>query len=501
MYKWLITFIFISFQSINSGYAQVSIYTEEQIQNQNKFIQILQLKNQAKYDLALEGITTLVGKDPKNASFHFEQSRIHSILEDLENAVKSAEIAFDLDQNNHWFGEHLAVLYMDLERFEEAADTYAKIAELHPKNDEIHYKAAYCYLKANKASQALTVLNKLEKEIGIRSEISQKKFDIYSNIGKDKKAIAELEKLVKVYPSNTKFLYNLGSYLMQKGDKDKADIWFKKILVIDPEHQAAQMALKIDDSKAGSDISYLRSIKGVIMNRAVPLDNKIKELIPYVEKNAGLEDEALTAALLDLVNMLEKLHPAEAKVYAIKGDILFNAAKIKQANEAYIMSLGFNRAVFAVWSQVMHTSFMLADAEKLAAYSEQAIDFFPNQAISYYYHGKSYMLRQQFTSATSWFQEAQMIAGKSNPIRYDISNELAIAYIQIGNIKKASAQLVGIADDPIFRLHPGLLETAGDIEYYSDNIDGAIELWSLALKAGNQNPRLAEKIELKKIVK
>jgi tetratricopeptide (TPR) repeat protein len=310
-----------------------------------------------------------------------------------------------------------------------------------------------------------------------------------------------LEKLIEVHPENTQYMYNLASYLMQTGDKKKADEWFQKILVIEPDHKSAKLALQLNDSKAGSDVSYLYSIRGLIENRAIPLDNKILELIPYVEKNAGLEDAALDQILMELVNLLEQVHPAEAKVYALKGDILFNAGSYGQAKEAFVQSLNFNRSIYSVWANLMHCCFYLEDADQLAAYSEQAIDFFPNQPLSYYYFGKSHWMKGDQEKAVEWLKEALMISGRNNTLRYDIQNDLIQLYIQLNKQEEGQKILDRLRTDGVFSKHPVLLETAGDLAFSQGLSEEAIEWWTKSMNAGNQNPVLKEKIAQKKLIK
>jgi predicted Zn-dependent protease len=480
---------------------QVKFYSEQEVQNEQLLIEAIQLKNQAKFEEALEKTDQLIRLEPENSVAFFERSRIMVLMKNDVEAIRSANEAYSLESNNYWIADHLASLYIDNSNFENASEIYSSMASLNPRDEDVHYKAAYCYLKSGNTNKALGILNNLENQMGIKEEISQKKFDIYIGIEKPKKAIKELEKLINRYPENTQFIYNLASYLMQTGDKDKADEWFKKILDIDPEHKSAQLALQLNDSKAGSDISYLYSIRGLIENRSIPLDNKILELIPYVEKNANLQDEALDQILLELVRLLEKVHPAEAKVYALKGDILINTAAIDQAKEAYIQSLNFDRSVYSVWANLMYACFYLEDAEKLAAYAEQAIDFFPNQPLSYYYFGKSHWMRGQQDNAIKWMKEGLVISGRNNTIRYDIQNDLIQLYIQLNTLENAQKILDKLSQDPMFSKHPILLETAGDLAFSQGLTIEAIDWWTKALKAGNQSPLLKEKINQKKLIK
>lgn len=480
---------------------QLEIYSEQDIQNQQLLIETIQLKNQAKYEEALNKIDKLILQDPANSTAYFERSRLMVLIKNDVEATRAAVEAYTLESTNFWIADHLASLYVDGNQFEHASAIYDQMSKLNPGDEDIHYKAAYCYLKAGKSNKALQVLNALESNVGVRKEISQKKFDIYVGIEKPKKAIRELELLIDRYPENTQYMYNLASYLMQTGEKDYADIWFTKILEIDPKNKSAKLALQLNESKAGSDVSYLYSIRGLIENRSIPLDNKIMELIPYVEKNAALEDEALDQIMMDLVHLLEQVHPAEAKVYALKGDIYFNAGAYEEAKAAFLKSLNFDRSVYSVWANLMHSCYYVADAYSLATYSEQAIDFFPNQPLSYYYFGKAQWMNKKPEEAVQWMNEGLLITSRNNPLRFDIQNDLIQIFIQMDNPDEAQKILDRLIDEPIFLKHPNLLETAGDLAFNKGLSEEALDWWTKALQAGNQNPRLKEKIGQKQLIK
>lgn len=493
--------IFCLWISLSAVQGQVKVFSEQEVQNQQLLIEAVQLKQQAKYDEAYKKIDELIRLEPGNAAAYFELSRIQILSKNIPEASKAAEEAFAIEPDNYWYGDHLASLCVEGEKYGRAAEIYTQIGKYHPRDEEIHYKAAYCYLKAGDSGKALKILDELEDNMGIRESISQKKFDIYMGIDKPKKAVRELEKLIAEYPENTQYMYNLASYLMQNGEKGKADEWFRKILELDPDHTSSRLALQLNDSKAGSDVSYLYSIRGLIENRSIPLDNKILELIPYVEKNAGLQDEALDHILLELVQLLEQVNPAEAKVYALKGDLYFNMEDFEKAKEAYIQSLNFDRSVYAVWANLLHSIYFLGDAPQLAGYAEQAIDFFPNQPLSYYYFGKSYWMRGKQEKAIENMKEGLLISGKNNPLRYDIQNDLIQLNIQINNLNEAQRILDRLEKEELFQVHPILLETAGDLAFIQGKKEEAIQWWTRAEKAGNKNPLLKEKIGQKKLIK
>jgi hypothetical protein len=81
---------------------------------------------------------------------------------------------------------------------------------------------------------------------------------------------------------NIDYKYLAASYCKTKGMDDKALVYYKQILEIDPSDSRARLALAGTEKQNGDKVAYLQSISPIMSNPSLGIDVKIQELIPYV---------------------------------------------------------------------------------------------------------------------------------------------------------------------------------------------------------------------------
>ena len=298
-------------------------------------------------------------------------------------------------------------------------------------------KWAFYLVKAGEAAKAIKVYDQLEEKFGVNEDLSSKKYRLYLGLGNQKKAAEELERLVRSAPSNTDHKHMLASFYLQIGDEKKAEKIYNEILKIDPDDAYASIALAEKLKTGGDDVNFLRTLKVVYEKPDVSIDVKIKELIPYIHKLAETKDQQLAKIIIELAEILVQAHPTEAKAHAAFGDILYYSGDNETALEKYRKALEYNKYVFMVWEQVMYINMELSQFEELLKNSEQAIDYFPNQAKAYYFNGVAYGQLKKHVDAIGSLQQALIMSRKNPALRLDIYNHMAIEFYYLEKYDKS----------------------------------------------------------------
>ena len=140
---------------------------------------------------------------------------------------------------------------------------------------------------------------------------------------------------------------------MEINKPDKATEVYKAVLQMDPDNAQANLALSKSLNDSGADDQYLHSIQSILSNPQVPLDDKIKELIPHLDKQIQHPEAALGRALIDAGQGLNQAHPGEAKVQALLGDIYQTNGQDAQAISAYLSALELQPAIWSIWEQAL----------------------------------------------------------------------------------------------------------------------------------------------------
>lgn len=459
--------------------AQPGIYTEDEIQHQDLFLQAKTQFLLEKYDKAEELYKQALKKQPNNDAICYELSRVYAQLGDDDSLEKYIKKAVNISPTNQWYSRAYITFLESKERFKDAADVSDKLVTINPRDAATLQKHIELNVKATEYKNAYTTLDKLENVVGITEDISRQKFELLRLSGKSNDAVKELVKLVNSDPGNVRYLNNLASFYSEIGKDKDAKKTYQKILTLDPNDPAANMALSSKSASDNPDTYFLQSINALVAKDDITIDKKLQELIPFVTKIQTL-DETSKQALMSNLNTLQETHPNDAKSYAILGDAHMGLDDIEPAVENYKKAIKLTKKVFPVWEQLMYGLDRMKNYEELASVADDALTYYPNQPLVFYYYGKSYGARiepemskedkflrglddkQALNKRAEWYEEAMdsfeeglLMSARNESLKYQINIIAAQTALNYGDVKKANTfadSAVNIADgkkDPI----------------------------------------------------
>jgi len=483
------------------GYGQIVegiTYTEDEIAIQDKYVEAKKYALIGRFEKAEEILKKLYNDDRTNAAIAMELSKVYGYMDDPYNAFRYAKTAFDNAPGSEFVMLNYANICMEQEKFEDAIPPLKQLVALNKSSEAYTDQLATAYLQTNNADAALAAYNAVEKEIGITENVSRRKYEIYEILGKNDKALGELKKLSRAYPTEIRFMHNLASYYNKLGKEKEALEVYKKILELDINDATANMAITSASTGEGDDNNYLRSLTPVIENKSIQVDRKILELVPYVDQLNTEYDQELADALIMLADKITVIHPKEAKSHALYADILMAANRPKDAAKSYEKTLTLNDNVYQVWEGLMEAYTELKDHSNLLRVATDALDLFPNKASAYMYYGRVNTLTKNYDEAIDLLNEGLFVSGKDLYHKSNILAELARAHAAQGELDVAQENI-----DKALKMSDsknGLaLEINGDILYQNGDVEGALSNWKKAQKAGIRSNNLTEKIERKKL--
>lgn len=467
--------------------AQPGIYSEEEIQLEDKFLKGKTLFLLGKYDDAESIYREVFKKDVQNHTVAFELSRVYAKKKDKINFEKYIKKAIQLDDTNVWYNRAFARFLEKEERYDDALVYIDKILRQDPRNGTQLNKSAELATKALKYEKAILAYNKIQAITGVDEQLSRKKFELYALSGDKNKAIKELQTLSNAFPKNTRYLNNLASYYTEIGKKKDAKKTYQRVINLDPNDPTAMMALS-GKTENKTENGYLQSITGLVAKTDIPIDRKIKELLPYVSDIHQLEPNA-AESLLSNLDILESAHADDPKPYALHGDALMGLNRYEEAITKYRQSLKLTKKVFPVWEQLMYAQLAIEDYTELGNTADQALNYYPNQPICYYFLGQGLGLQIEetaskedlfmrgmteaewkksrkplYTESIDSFQEALLMSAKNKDLKYRISVAAAQIAFNYGDYKKASFYANKAEEQDLKIKNPQLESLLKDIE-------------------------------------
>ncbi|MBK9566511.1 MAG: hypothetical protein IPO37_15505 [Saprospiraceae bacterium] len=317
--------------------------------------------------------------------------------------------------------------------------------------------------------------------------------EILDASGKLNECIGTLKTITAKYPLEKKY-YVLIVKILHANDKiTESESYLKKILEIDPYDNDAKLGLLLLNKGKGTRDDYFASLMPLISNGDAPIDIKIKELMPYVQKHAVTADTILGNQLISVCDKLVIAHPDDAKSHAVYGDVLKNNGNYVAAIRQYEKTLSLNKKNYAVWEQLMFCQMFTQDFEALVATSSNAIDFFPNQAMSYYFASVALIAKNELKKAENTLAEASIIAA-GNP---DLDSRIMAATGQIYLLKKEFNKAKTYAEQAIQMSNGKSIEATelmGDIYIALEDGRNASIFYQKSYDLGNRSKLLLNKI-------
>jgi tetratricopeptide (TPR) repeat protein len=258
-------------------------------------------------------------------------------------------------------------------------------------------------------------------------------------LGDNKKAAEEYRKLAEAYPKTVRYRYQLADFYERLGDKVNARKTWEDVAQKFPDDPMARLALA-EQQSAGSDAQYLLSIRPLFEDPKVPIDSKVKELVPFLNKMAAGKDAALNQNMLELGALLEKTHPEEAKAWSISGDMLYLSNRNAEALERYRRCIKLNAGVFSVWDNSLSILLEQKKYTETEQMAEQALDAFPNQPKAYLHYAEAANALGHYDDAINQLNQAQLMTGNNSALKAEIFDLSGDAFLGKGDKAKAKDQ-------------------------------------------------------------
>lgn len=428
----------------------------------------------------------IVNEDVNNAAAYYELSRTLTAKGALQDALVYIRKAIRLEPDNEWYVLMEADIHEKITDLYSAMDIYDRLIQLRPDRSHYYENLIALCRKTGEHERLLDVLDKYEAITGINESITRTRFETLDALGKTNEALAAIHRLTEIYPNSIEYKFLAASYCKTKGLDDKANVYYRQVLEIDPSDSRARLALAGSEKQDGNDVAYLKSIHPIITNPALKIDVKLQELIPYVLELSEKKDVALGQALREVIDLLVATHPKEAKSFAIRADVLSILGKKEDAIQSYISSTRLSGNIYVVWEQLIKLLIETYEYDDVITQANLAIDIFPNQAYLYYAVGYASYKKKHFDEALDMLNQALIMTGKNIHQRISVYNVLGMVYDELGQADKSVE-----AFETALSINPKSAET---LSQYSlvlsrriEQSEKAIAMAEKVLSEGNQS--------------
>ena len=139
----------------------------------------------------------------------------------------------------------------------------------------------------------------------------------------------------------------------------------------------------------------------------------------------------------ELASIMVKVHPDEAKAFAVQGDVLFQERKYDQAQESYKKALAINDQVYQIWEQLLRIEVSRGEFQQAITDGNKALSIFPNQAALYLYTGIGYAQIRNHEKAVSLLKGALDLESEDKEVLLQIYSTLGDSFNALKRFKES----------------------------------------------------------------
>ena len=427
------------------------------------------------YDKALTHFKKAAEMNPASSGATFMIAKSYLAINDLSNATFYSEKASKLDEENKFYRKFLGEIYVKQKRFKDAALVYEKLADKFPRDVDNYLDLSNAYIAQEKYSDAIEVYNKIEKTIGMSEEITHQKQLIYLKQNRLEKAIEEGDKLIASEPTEPEYVVQQAQILIANQRYDQALKMLETSLKRNPDFAEAHILLAEIYRKKGDLDKTSQELQVAFSNKNLSSDVKFKILSSYMLMLEDDKNEKTTESLIGLTRELIKQAPNEAKAHVVLGDLLMKKGDFAGARDSYVKSTEFEKSIFEVWMAILEIDSRLNETDNLSKHSEEAIEYFPNQALFWYHNGVANFAKKDYDKAVSSLEEARNLAVDNKEMLKYVNALLGDAYNEVKKYSKSDD-----AYEAALKIDPNDEHVLNNYAYYlslrKDKLNRALEM-------------------------
>lgn len=412
---------------------------EKALQLQNEYLDGLQEKMIGNVEKAISKFKSVLSKDERNDAAAFQLAQIYLQKEDLTNAQEYIQKAMVLDPANKYYQLTGAQVMEKKNQYPQAAQIYEQLHKVQSLPLNYYERWAEALAVEELYEEAALAIHHLEQKVGLQEETSRKKYDYYVLAGKNNKALDELLRLVNSNPDHIPYLLMVATHYRNENKADKAEEYYQRILHLDPNHTQANLAMAQKNRSNGQNGgAYLQNLLPIIQNPQVGLEQKIKEISPFLEKNKTHPHTETLTALKTVGEALVMAHPEQWSALVLFGDILAENKEDVAALEHYQRAVKLAPTQWGVREKLILQTYHLHQSKSLLTLTEEAMDLFPTQARVFIGHAQALIAYEKYNEALRSLQDASLMAAAQPTLQAEVWALQGYASFMSGQTEKTS---------------------------------------------------------------
>lgn len=455
---------------------------QKRMKLQYYYLEALRQKQAGNISAAVDNLYRCNSLDNNNSEVFAVLADINMSNNYAAAAIEQMRKASELEPNNIDYKVSLASYLVNVYELREAAKLYEELVkEDHKRKNIYYYYLANIYSTMNEYDKAIAAWDAFEEEEGVNEMVSQQKFKLYLKRDKEKKAFAEMDKLIRSAPKETKYIAL------------KADLYF----AVGKEKQGEQCYLDglkkfPGDPTLTAQYGYSlmdmgRNKEGMAKLLSVLQDPKADYVLKQGLLTRIAEDSTLAVDDSYYLNTIEQ-YPNEEHPSLVYSTVLLNRGDT--AGISYIKrALKINPKHEEAWLLLIRYYVGKNDTIHFVNASQEAIEQFPESASLLDVRGMAHLMQKENKEAiTLWRRSVRYAVEEGNySLAAELFAKIADVYMQANQVDSCFAMM-----DSSLAFGPNNVLVLNNYAYYlsvrNRDLDKAEKMSLQTLKANPKSP-------------
>jgi tetratricopeptide (TPR) repeat protein len=433
--KWYAIVTFCILISSFGVQAQVEIDSLLSVSNdsthvkfQTHFYDAMKQKALENYSKAIDALVICNSLNPTEPAVFHELGINYFNIKQYDSAEYNFQKAITLEGDNFWYKESLYHLYIDQNRFEEAIIAHQPLLLRHPdyKQDLVNL-----YLEAGRYDDALTVLDDLDKTLGVTASRDIIRKELYDLSGDENKRITHLKKRLQETPEEPINFLNLIYAYSKLDKKTEAFETAKAFLNKHPKSHLVHVALYKFYLDAEDYEKAIASMKIVTTSTVVVPSLKVKVLNDFM--SFITEFPEYESALLEVTNTVSANTPSRSDLEW--ADYYYNQKAYLKAISSYEKALEYDPDNFTIIKNLALLYLETNQFETAVLFTNNQMELYPSQPILYLVNGTANKQLDHLDMAIETLSMGLDYIYDNKKLQHDFYRQLSTTFQLQGNIE------------------------------------------------------------------
>ena len=409
MVRWIVIALFTFHFSLFTSFAQDAQTYDE------FFLEAMVQRQKGNNDAAFDLLRHCLEINPDAAEAHYFIGQYYNALKDAETAMVHIQRAAELAPDNETYMETLAQAYIRQDNHADAIAVIERLFDRHKDREDLLEMLFRLYQQEGDYEGAIDVLNRMEASDGKSELLSMAKSEIYTRMGNEKAAVAEIEALAKQFPNDLQYMVMYGETLMMNDQTKKALAVFGKVLQEEPNNNRVLMSLRNYHQAQGHQTEADSLTMRILMNKDATTQERVTVIRQEISANemAGGDSTKVLNLFRQILSQPQQDADMAILCATYMGLKEMPADSIIPVLEQVITIAPDNASARL---QLVGYAWEKENMDRVISLCQEARQYTPSEMAFYYYQGIAYYKQEKLDEALSSFQNGLgVINEESNP--------------------------------------------------------------------------------------